>query len=142
MKMCYDKTEHRRVLLIEDDSAVTRVLRLSLKNGGFETAEAESGGEALKIMDDDGFDAVILDLCLPDGLGGDVLRRLQTNDGYPVWVAMSALDEDEVTRRFGPLQGPFLAKPFDPWDLISLLDNLLETDAGDRDPAAGRGQVA
>ena len=131
MKMCYDNTGHRRVLLIEDDRAVTRVLRLSLKRGGFDTAEAESGREALKIMDDDSFDAVILDLCLPDGRGGDVLHRLQMADRHPVWVAMSALDEDEVTKRFGPIQGPFLAKPFDPWDLISLLDNLLGADVGD-----------
>ncbi len=131
MRMCYEKIRHRKVLVVEDDCAVNKVLCLSLKYGGFETAQAESGGEALRKLDSDGFDAVILDLCLPDGLGGDVLHRLQAT-GSPVWIAMSALDEDEAARRYGPLQGPFLAKPFNPWDLIGLLDSLLANDVEDR----------
>jgi two-component system KDP operon response regulator KdpE len=116
---------HRKVLVIEDDDAIVRVLRLSLRSNGFETARAESGREALTAMDERDFDAVILDLCLPDGRGGDVLQRLQAAGHCPVWVVMSALDEDEAVRRYGPLQGPFLPKPFDPWDLIRLLDRLL-----------------
>ncbi|MCJ7491603.1 MAG: response regulator [Dehalococcoidia bacterium] len=116
---------HRKVLVIEDDDAIVRVLRLSLRSNGFETARAESGREALTAMDEGDFDAVILDLCLPDGRGGDVLQRLQAAGHCPVWVVMSALDEDEAVRRYGPLQGPFLPKPFDPWDLIRLLDRLL-----------------
>jgi two-component system KDP operon response regulator KdpE len=130
--MGHQEPKHRRVLLIEDDSAVKRMLNLSLRCGGFETTQAESGGEALRKLDADAFDAVILDLCLPDGLGGDVLHRLQTTDRRPVWVAMSALDESEAHERFGPLQGPFIAKPFNPWDLIGLLDHLLSDDLEDR----------
>ncbi len=138
--MWHEKTGCRRVLLVEDDFAVKRVLDMSLRSGGFETAQAESGGEALRELDADAFDAVVLDLCLPDGLGGDVLHRLQAGGAHPVWVAMSALDEDEAVRRYGPLQGPFLAKPFDPWDLIGLLDRLLAEDGGDPShiPESGR----
>lgn len=140
MKTCYERIGQRKVLLVEDDCAVKRVLNLSLKCGGFETTAAESGGEALRRLDADGFDAVVLDLCLPDGLGGDVLHRLQAAGRHPVWVAMSALDEDEADKRFGPLQGPFLAKPFDPWDLIGLLDRLLGEDGADPSliPESGR----
>jgi DNA-binding response OmpR family regulator len=116
---------HRKVLVIEDDEAIVRMLRMSLRSSGFDTARAESGREALTAMDEGEFDAVILDLCLPDGRGGDVLQRLQAAGHCPAWVVMSALDEDEAVRRYGPLQGPFLPKPFDPWDLIRLLDHLL-----------------
>jgi len=121
------RSEHPRVLVVEDDDAVGKVLRLSLRRGGFDTAEAESGGEALRIMERSTFEAVVLDLCLPDGLGGAVLQQLQgvLPGGHPVWVVMSALDEDEATRRFGPLQGPFLAKPFDPYELVDTLTGLL-----------------
>ena len=125
--------KHRKVLVIEDDDAIVRVLRLSLRRNGFETARAESGREALSAMDESAFDAVVLDLCLPDGRGGDVLHRLQAAGRCPVWVVMSALDEDEAVRRFGPLQGPFLPKPFDPWDLIHLLDRLLGPEPDNRD---------
>jgi DNA-binding response OmpR family regulator len=116
---------HPRVLVVEDDDAIVRMLRLSLRSGGFEPESAGSGREALEAMDAHAFDAVVLDLCLPDGRGGDVLRRLQASSRFPVWIVMSALDEYEATRRFGPLKGPFLPKPFDPWDLTRLLDRLL-----------------
>ncbi len=115
-----------RVLVIEDDDAIVKVLRLSLGSCGFHTERAECGGEALEAMDNDAFDAVLLDLCLPDGRAGDVLRRLQGAGCPPVWVVMSALDEEEARRRYGPLQGPFLPKPFDPLELAGLLDRLLE----------------
>ena len=116
---------HPMVLVVEDDTAVVKVLRLSLKSGGFETAAAESGGEALAVMDGSAFDAVVLDLGLPDGRGGDVLRRLQLRQSSPVWVVMSALDEDEAIRRYGPIKGPFLPKPFDPWELMGIINGLL-----------------
>ena len=127
--MVNHKAGYPRVLVIEDDDAIVRILRLSLGSWGFDTARVESGGDALKAMDDSAFDAVLLDLCLPDGRAGDVLHRLQAVGRSPVWVVMSALDEDEATRRYGPLQGPFLPKPFDPMELVCLLDRLLEEGA-------------
>jgi DNA-binding response OmpR family regulator len=123
--------EQPRVLVVEDDDAIVRVLRLSLRTSGFDTAQAESGGEALDAMESDAFDAVVLDLCLPDGRGGDVLRRLQVGGCRPPWVAMSALDEDEAIRRYGPLRGPFLPKPFNPMELVELLDDLLGRGRGE-----------
>jgi len=116
----------RKVLLVEDDSAVARVLKVCLRRAGFDATEVESGGEALRSLDACAFDAVVLDLGLPDGLGGAVLRKLQDAPpaSYPVWVIISALDEDEAVRRHGPLKGPFIPKPFDPWDLIGKLEQL------------------
>jgi DNA-binding response OmpR family regulator len=117
----------RSVLIVEDDPAVARVLRVCLRRAGFETSEVETGGEALENMDAGTPDAVLLDLGLPDGLGGAVLKKLQqvSPDGYPVWLIVSALDEDEAIRRYGPLNGTFIPKPFDPWELVKTLENLL-----------------
>jgi DNA-binding response OmpR family regulator len=117
----------RSVLIVEDDPAVARVLRVCLRRAGFETIEVETGGEALKKMDEGLPDAVLLDLGLPDGLGGAVLKKLQevSADGYPAWLIVSALDEDEAIRRYGPLKGTFIPKPFDPWDLVKALEDLL-----------------
>ncbi len=123
----------RNVLIVEDDPAVARILRVCLHRAGFNTSVVETGRGALEKMDQSQPDAVLLDLGLPDGLGGAVLRRLQAaRDGYPVWLILSALDEDEATRRYGPLNGIFVPKPFDPWDLIRRLKDLLDhrPDAG------------
>ena len=122
-----DDAARCKVLVVEDDPAVTRIIRVCLQTAGFDTTQAETGREALQKMDEAPFDAVLLDLGLPDGLGGSVLRRLQdvSPDGYPAWLVVSALDEDEAVRRYGPLKGTFVPKPFDPWELIRTLQGLL-----------------
>ncbi len=116
-----------KVLVVEDDPAVTRILRVCLRTVGFDTTPADTGGEALRQLEAAPFDAVLLDLGLPDGRGGDVLHRLQTaSDDCPVWVVISALDEDEAARRYGPIGGVYVPKPFDPWELIRTLQGLLD----------------
>ena len=117
-----------KVLLVEDDPAVARMLRFSLRAAGFDVATVTAGAEALDILNEQGAtDAVILDLGLPDGLGKAVLDRLrQANElGRPVWVVISALDREEAAERYGPLGSHFLGKPFNPWDLIRMLEALL-----------------
>lgn len=122
-----------KVLLLEDDPAVARMLRFSLRAAGFDVTTVTAGAEALDILNEQGAtDAVILDLGLPDGLGKAVLDRLrQANElGRPVWVVISALDREEAAGRYGPLGSHFLAKPFNPWDLIRMLEALLSESKG------------
>ena len=121
--------ESSRVLVIEDDQSVRRMLRFSLRDAGFEITEAPTGGEALQHLQRRVPEAIILDLGLPDGLGGAVLewlRQMETGpDGRPAWVVISALDQNDVIKQFGPLGRHFLAKPFDPWELVMRLQELL-----------------
>ena len=117
------------VMVVEDDRSVRQMLRLSLQAAGFEVTEAANGREALDLLKDGAMAAVVLDLGLPDGLGGVVLERLRRgqNGGAvtPVWVVVSALDREEATKRYGPLGSHFMAKPFNPWDLVRTLETLL-----------------
>ncbi len=122
-----------RVLVVEHDPAIAKMLRFSLRAAGFDVAAVTAGAEALNILKDQGAtDGVVLDLGLPDGLGKAVLDRLQKADdrGFPAWVVISTLDRDEATSRYGPLGTHFLAKPFNPWDLIRMLAALLPESKG------------
>ena len=117
------------VLLIEHDPSVTRMLRFALSAAGFGCAQASSGAEALQVLDGDPADAVVLDLGLPDGQGGTVLKRLRCwGEGVPAptWVAISVMDRAEVNSRYGDLGDRFLRIPFDPWQLVRLLESLLK----------------
>jgi DNA-binding response OmpR family regulator len=118
-----------KILVVEDDESVTRILRLSFRSAGFDTSEVSTGGEALHILKRQPPDAVVLDLQLPDGQGGAVLDWLRQPEkrrgGSPVWVVISALERGEASRRYGPPGDNYLAKPFDPWDLVAMLENLL-----------------
>jgi DNA-binding response OmpR family regulator len=105
------------------------MLHIALGTAGFDTVEARSGGEALVILGREALDAVILDLVLPDGLGGSVLEWLREAppDTAPVHLVMSALERREATGLFGELGCDFFAKPFDPWELVRRLDQLLDS---------------
>ncbi|MBI4282698.1 MAG: response regulator [Chloroflexi bacterium] len=118
-----------RVLVVEDDQSVRRMLRFSLRTTGYSVTEVTTGMEAIRELERQPTDAVVLDLGLPDGLGGKVLCRLRQlagePRGLPIWVVISALDRDEAAARYGPLGSHFMAKPFDPWDLMRTLEVLL-----------------
>ena len=122
----------QRVLVVEDDPAIAKMLRYSLRAAGFDIAVVAAGSDALQILEREPTDGVVLDLGLPDGLGKAVLDRLRKADdcGFPAWVVISALDRDEATSRYGPLGTHFLAKPFNPWDLIRMLAALLSESKG------------
>ena len=116
-----------RVLLVEDDASVAKMLQFSLRGAGFLVETASTGGEALRILDASGADLVVLDLGLPDDRAGEVLDRLRTARGrsQTEWVVITAQDPDDVLRRYGMLGERFVSKPFDPWALVNLLHRLL-----------------
>jgi len=124
-----ERDRRRRVLVVEDDKGVARMLRFSLEQAGLDAIEVATGSEALEVLDQNSPDAVVLDLQLADGKGGAVIDRLRQLDetaiGSPAWVVTSALDRQEVTARCGPVEGRFLSKPFSPWDLIAMLEELM-----------------
>lgn len=115
----------RRVLIIEGDMGIGRMVLLTLRSAGFDPVHAHTGPEALKALDETPVDAVVLDLELPDGFGSQVLDRLrysgrQDSPALP-WVVLSARDLDELTSLYGPVGDRFLSKPFDTWHLVQIL---------------------
>lgn len=71
-------TQRKRILLIDDDVILRRALADQLElHEEFETAEAENGAEALAIVEKESFDAILLDVALPDMDGREVCRVLR-----------------------------------------------------------------
>ncbi|MBC8281880.1 MAG: response regulator [Chloroflexi bacterium] len=114
------------VLVVEDDPSITRMLRFSLRAGGFGITEVSTGPAAIRLIDEHRPAAVVLDLGLSDGDGSTVLKRLQSQlDCTPVWVCISSLDQQDAASEHGPLGEHFLGKPFDPWKLVNILTDML-----------------
>jgi CheY-like chemotaxis protein len=117
------------ILLIEPNRNLARITRRALQDHGFVVTHVAAGGEALALLDTQYPDAVVLDPDLTDGVGSrvlDHLHQLEQREGpSPVWIVISALHRRDVVRQFGPFIPHFLAKPFDPWDLVRLLEELL-----------------
>ncbi len=91
--------------------------------------QVPAAAEALEVLGTQYPDAVVLDPDLTDGAGSRVLDHLhqlgQREGPSPVWIVISALDHGDVVRQYGPSIPHFLAKPFDPWDLVRLKEILV-----------------
>jgi two-component system nitrogen regulation response regulator NtrX len=78
-----------RILIIDDETSIRSSLRGILEDEGFQVKTAESGEEALRFMDKQSFDLLLLDIWLPEMSGLDVLRKVKTMDETPPVVMIS-----------------------------------------------------
>ncbi len=112
------------VLVIDDDAALTRMLRLTLRDGGFEVSTAANGALALDQIDDEHLpDAIVLDLEMPVMDGRSFYRALRERGiDVPVLV-LSAYGARGAQRELGA--NAYLNKPFDPEALVSEVRELI-----------------
>jgi two-component system, OmpR family, KDP operon response regulator KdpE len=105
--------EHKHILVVDDESQITRVLRTSLSSHGYDIRVANDGEAALEIMKDWSPDLVITDLAMPNMDGLELCRRLRVKTQIPIIVlsvrgeertkvkALDAGADDYVTKPFG-----------------------------------------
>lgn len=103
----------RRILVVDDEPQITRVLRTSLSSQGYDIRVANEGETALEIMKDWSPDLVITDLAMPNMDGLELCRRLRVSSQIPIIVlsvrgeertkvqALDAGADDYVTKPFG-----------------------------------------
>jgi len=125
----------QRILVIDDDPAVTNVLKRGLSYEGFAVETAKSGVEGLVIARERPSDLVILDVMMP-GLGGfEVLRRLRAADEQLPVLMLTAKDapNDEV-QGFTAGADDYVIKPFTFEILLARVRALLRRRQADRSP--------
>ena len=105
-----------RVLVIDDDEALLRMLRLSLASEGFQVATAEGGASGLEKLRFYEFDVIVLDLQMP-GMDGRSFHREMVARGYNTQIViLSAYGAEKARQELGVAAA--IAKPFDPDVLI------------------------
>jgi two-component system phosphate regulon response regulator OmpR len=114
-----------RILLVEDDSRLAEMLSEYLGQAGFRIDVAPLGATALKRLSEAEYDAVVLDLMLPDMDGLDVCRQLRTTSDTPVLMLTGR--GDAIDRIVGLELGAddYLPKPFEPRELLARLRAIL-----------------
>ncbi len=114
-----------RILLVEDDPRLADMLCEYLGQAGFRTVVAPLGAAALEHLSGAQFDAVVLDLMLPDMDGLDVCRQLRTHSDTPVLMLTGR--GDAIDRIVGLELGAddYLPKPFQPRELLARLRAIL-----------------
>jgi two-component system alkaline phosphatase synthesis response regulator PhoP len=115
-----------RILLIEDEPGLVVTLSDLLQSEGFEVSAANNGESGLHRALSDPFDVIILDVMLPKKDGYQVCRELRER-GVDAAILMLTAKTQVVDRVTGLRLGAddYLAKPFDPAELLARLDALL-----------------
>jgi DNA-binding response OmpR family regulator len=142
-----------RVLVVEDDAGIASGLSASLRQAGYAVdvcARLQTAWAALSV---EPFDAVLLDLGLPDGDGLELLARLRRQSGRPVGrellphadmpvLIMTA--RDGVVDRISGLDGgadDYIVKPFDVSELLARLRAMLRRASGRSSPVIAHGDL-
>ena len=128
----------KRVLIVEDDAHIAELLRLHLRDEGFAVEHAADGNQGLRLLEQQRWDALVLDLMLPGVDGLEICRRARAMDRYTPTIITSARGS-EVHRILGLTIGAddYLAKPFSILELVARVKALVRrVDALSRSPHA------
>jgi two-component system KDP operon response regulator KdpE len=108
-----------RVLVVDDEPPIRKLLRMGLTAQGYQTLEAANGKAALDLLKE-APDLIILDLGLPDTLGHDLLRTIRArNEGVPVIVLSSRGDEASKVQALDLGADDYVTKPFGMDELLA-----------------------
>jgi two-component system, OmpR family, KDP operon response regulator KdpE len=108
-----------RVLVVDDEPPIRKLLRMGLTAQGYQTLEAANGKAALDLLKE-APDLIILDLGLPDTLGHDLLRTIRArNDGVPIIVLSSRGDEASKVQALDLGADDYVTKPFGMDELLA-----------------------
>jgi DNA-binding response OmpR family regulator len=102
-----------KILIVEDDPQITKLLKLNLKLSGFDTDNAMTFQDAWGKISRDNFDLILMDIGLPDGSGLDLCQRVRESGNDVPIVFLSALtDEATVVKGIKKGADDYLRKPF------------------------------
>jgi DNA-binding response OmpR family regulator len=111
-----------RILVIEDEPAVSRVLFLVLRGGGYDVCVAATGRDGLRVTEQQTYDLILCDIDLPDMDGFEVCRCLKQNPysrNIPIILMSGRLPEANEPRAIKLGAVDYLSKPFPAASLLN-----------------------
>ena len=112
----------KRILVVDDELQIRRLLRVTLEANGFSVAEAASGKDGIYRAATDRPDVVVLDLGLPDMEGIDVLKKVREWSNVPVIILSVRDDEKGKIAALDAGADDYVVKPFGTGELVARLN--------------------
>ena len=124
----------KRILVVDDETAITRLLKLNLeKTGRYVVLIENAGANVCAVAQQFKPDLVLLDVMMPDMDGGDVVNALRLDpelQNIPVIFLTAAVKQEEIGTRQGLIGGfHYIAKPLDLEGIIAAINRHLEAHA-------------
>jgi two-component system, OmpR family, KDP operon response regulator KdpE len=114
----------KRVLLVDDERAIIKILSIKLRISGYDVVTASGGKEALDVISSACPDVMLLDVVMPGMDGFEVLEKLRTSSELPIIVFSARPENAQKALSLGA--NDFIAKPMDVDDLIKRVKQLLD----------------
>ncbi|MCT4507374.1 MAG: response regulator transcription factor [Tepidibacter sp.] len=116
---------NHKVLVIEDEIGIRKVINDFFKAEGFSIVEASDGQEGIDKFSKDEFDLVILDIMMPKLDGWAVCRRIRKKSDIPIIILTARGDEDDELMGFELNADDYVKKPFSPAILVARAKKLI-----------------
>lgn len=116
---------HTRILIVDGELAILKLLRANLEPRGFEVLAASDGAEALQLIESEQPDAVILGIMLPSLDGLEVCRRLREWSQMPIIMLSAKGAAEEKVKCLDLGADDYITKPFDVNELVARIRAVL-----------------
>ncbi len=133
-----------KVLLVEHEAQIKRLLRSAFEVKGYNVLEAETAVAGLRAAAMNNTDLIVLDLDVPDVEGAEVLDRIRSWSNVPVIVLSADADEQAKVRLFNLGADDYVVKPFGIAELLARSDAVLRRHvrSTNRDPVVRSGPLS
>lgn len=119
----------KKILIVDDDATMANLLSTVLEFEGFQPLKALSGAEALRMVQEEGPDLVLLDIMMPEMDGFEVLGQLRKDPGtekLPVVMLTARTEDRDIFEGWNRGADEYVTKPFDPQRLVEIIREVLE----------------
>lgn len=135
------RTQRGRILVVDDDSSLSEMLTIVLRNEGFEPRVCATGDRALAAVREFRPDLVLLDLMLPGKDGVDICREVRGESGVPIIMLTAKNDTVDIVVGLESGADDYIVKPFKPKELVARVRARLRKFEGDEPEALQIGDL-
>ncbi|MCC6312907.1 MAG: response regulator transcription factor [Thermomicrobiales bacterium] len=118
------------VLVVDDEPAIVRLVRAKLQADGYAVIAAGGGEEALRLLETERPDLIVLDLMMPGMDGFETLRRVRERDQTPVILLTARTGDADKLRGLQGGADDYVTKPFNPDELAARVAAVLRRSSG------------
>lgn len=128
----------KRILVVDDEKGLVKIIRLNLEQDGFDVFEAFNGAQAMEKLRTTLPDLVLLDVMMPDTDGFTVLKMIRQIGNIPVIMLTAKGEEDDKIKGLELGADDYVTKPFSPRELTSRIRAVLRRGDFSRDEESGK----
>jgi len=128
----------KRILVVDDEKGLVKIIRLNLEQDGYEVVEAYNGSQAMEKLRTTLPDLVLLVVMMPDTDGFTVLKMIRQIGATPVIMLTAKGEEDDKIKGLELGADDYVTKPFSPRELTSRIKAVLRRGDFNRDEESGK----